>query len=34
MEEVNAFKIRNNLGEILDRLNDKDESVSRVKTGK
>lgn len=23
MEEVNALKIRNNLGEILDRLNDK-----------
>ncbi len=27
MEEVNALKIRNNLGEILDRLNDKGEPI-------
>lgn len=27
MEEVNALKIRNNLGEILDRLNKKDEPI-------
>ena len=27
MEEVNALKIRNNLGEILDRLHDKGEPV-------
>lgn len=27
MEEVNALKIRNNLGEILDRLNDRDEPI-------
>jgi hypothetical protein len=28
MEDVNALKIRNNLGEILDRLNDKGEPNS------
>jgi len=27
MEEVNALKIRNNLGEIFDRLNDKGEHI-------
>jgi len=27
MEEVNALKIRNNLGEILDRLNEKGEPI-------
>ena len=27
MEQVNALKIRNNLGEILDRLNDKGEPI-------
>ena len=27
MEEVNALKVRNNLGEILDRLNDKGEPI-------
>jgi len=27
MEEVNALKIRNNLGEILDRLNDRGEPI-------
>ncbi len=27
MEEVNALKIRNNLGEVLDRLNDKGEPI-------
>ena len=27
MEEVNALKIRNNLGEILDRLNNKGEPI-------
>ncbi len=27
MEEVNALKIRNNLGEILDRLDDKGEPI-------
>ncbi len=27
MEEVNALRIRNNLGEILDRLNDKGEPI-------
>jgi len=27
MEEVNALKIRNNLGEILDRLSDKGEPI-------
>ena len=27
MEEVNALKIRNNLGEILERLNDKGEPI-------
>jgi len=27
MEEVNALKIRNNLGETLDRLNDKGEPI-------
>ncbi len=27
MEEVNALQIRNNLGEILDRLNDKGEPI-------
>ena len=27
MEKVNALKIRNNLGEILDRLNDKGEPI-------
>ena len=27
MEEVNALQIRNNLGEILERLNDKDEPI-------
>lgn len=27
MEEVNALKVRNNLGEILDRLNDKKEPI-------
>ncbi len=27
MEEVNALKIRNNLGEILERLNDKGERI-------
>jgi hypothetical protein len=34
MEGINALKKRNNSGEIVDRLNDKDESVSRVKEGK
>jgi len=27
MEEVNALKIRNNLGEVLDRLNDRGEPI-------
>jgi PHD/YefM family antitoxin component YafN of YafNO toxin-antitoxin module len=27
MEEVNALKVRNNLGEILDRLNEKGEPI-------
>ncbi len=27
MEEVNALKVRNNLGEILDRLNDKGDPI-------
>lgn len=27
MEEVNALKVRNNLGEILDRLNEKKEPI-------
>lgn len=27
MEKVNALKVRNNLGEILDRLNDKGEPI-------
>ena len=34
MEEINALKIRNNLGEILDRLNDRDEPILIGKVGK
>ena len=34
MEEVNAFRIRNNLGEILDRLNKKGEPILISKSRK
>lgn len=34
MEEVNALKIRNNLGEILDRLNKKGEPIFITKSRK